>query len=104
MLYALIVKPILLAALAGVLWIVWRAGSGLAPAEARRHRRWVGLAAAAIALLVLGPPAWAALTEQPGEVLRWAAILAVAGAAVLGYARLIAAARGRARRPGGDDR
>ena len=98
MLYTLIVKPILLAALAGVLLLVWRAGSGLAPAEARRHRRWVGLAATAIALLVLGPPAWAALTEQPGEVLRWGAGVAVSAVLVILYARWLADLRGRAKR------
>lgn len=104
MLYALVVKPILLAALAGALWLVWRAGDGFEIAEARRHRRWVGLAAAVIALLVLGPPAWAAVTEQPGDMLRWGVILAFAGAAIWGYARLIAALRRRSPPPGGSSR
>ena len=103
MLYALFVKPIALAALGGALWLLWRAGDSFDAAFRRRHRRLVALGSAAIAALVLGPPAWAALTEQPGEVLRWGAILAVAVAAVWGYARLIGAARRRARPRGGDD-
>ena len=102
MLYTLLVKPIVLAALGAALWLVWRAGDGFEAAAARRHRRFVGLGAAVIALLVLGPPAWAALTEQPGDVLRWAAILAASVAAVWGYARLVGAARRRVPPPGDD--
>ncbi|HUF55581.1 MAG TPA: hypothetical protein VMM55_03375 [Thermohalobaculum sp.] len=102
MLYALFVKPVALAALGGTLWLLWRAGDGFEAAEARRHRRRVAVGAIAIAALVLGPPAWAVLSEHPGDVLRWTAILAVAVAAVWGYARLIGAARRRAPPPGGD--
>lgn len=103
MLYALIVKPIALAALGGALWLLWRAGDGFEAAEARRHRRWVSLGGLAIAALVLGPPAWAMLSEQPGEIVRWSAILIIAGVVVWGYSRLIGAARRRAQPPDGDD-
>lgn len=102
MLYALFVKPVALAALGGALWLLWRAGDGFEAALRRRHRRLVALGTAIIAALVLGPAAVAVLTERPGEVLRWGAILAVAIAAGWGYARLIGAARRRARPPGGD--
>ena len=103
MLYALFVKPVALAALAAVLWLLWRAGDGFEAGEGRRHRRWVALGAAVIAAVVLGPPAWAVLSERPGAVLRGLAVVAVAAVAVWGYARLLAAVRGRVPPPGGGE-
>ena len=101
MFWTLFVKPILLAALALVIWIVWRAGDHFEPPARRRHRWMVGIGATLITALVLGPPAWAALRDHPADVAFWALGLGLAALAIWGYVRLLAAAR---RRAGGDHR
>lgn len=98
MLYTLIVKPIALAALAGVIWTIWRATGHLEGVEGRRWRIAVLGAAILIAGLLLGPGAWHALSTRPGEVAAWSLGLGAFAAVVWGYGRLIAAARRRAGR------
>ena len=102
MAFELIVKPIVFAALALVLWAIWRAADSFEPAAAGRHRRAVALGAVAIALLLLGPPAWALLVARPGAVLGWSGGLALTGGLLWAYARLIGAARRRAARRHGE--
>ena len=100
--YALLVKPILLGALALVFWAVWRAGDRFEPAAARRHCRGVAVAGCAIGLLVVGPAVRKVLRDHPDAVLNAALVLSTAAALLWAYARLIGAAHRRAgRRHGG---
>lgn len=101
MLYTLLVKPIALGALGLVIWVLWRATGHLAEAEQRGARIAVMAGAVAIAALILGPPAWEALTTRPGEVATWTIGIAVIGAVIWAYARLIGAARRKAGRRNG---
>lgn len=96
MFYQLVIVPLALLTLLAVLWATWRMGRYLPPRQRRAHALLVGGGGLAIALLVLGPPAWRALTTQPGQVAASLGWLAAAGAVVLLYLRLLAALRRRA--------